>query len=370
MKKKTIASEGFRDLQHKADLSMMFDKQQYFNPYIYYYKLYNKFPHRHWCKDVNKPKLLQLLSEKFNISESAIFETHIHSNDNNKPLPGVSAYILADELMLCFPPWEFGNTNDAQLYFSDAVKAPLLNNVLDIIKDCYMVNESERHEVRLLMQNTDNRLDFCAMTMHTPLYNLQLNYNDDLMPLNEMLLHRLNKDNDKGLVIFYGKPGTGKTSYIRYLIAHISKQKLFVPASLTKSIGTPEFLTLLNGYRNSLLIIEDADYFLKKRSTDEDNVIANILNLTDGMLSDFFHIQVVCTFNSEISNVDPALMRKGRLISKYYFKELSLEKTRALSSSLGYEFIPDKEMVLADIFHLEEREYQQTVVTRGPIGFR
>ena len=357
-------------MQQRADLSGMFGKQQFFNPYVYYYKLYNKFPHRHWFKDINKQKLINNLEEKFNLSTSTVFETHVHSIINSKPQPGVSAYILEKELMLCFPPWEFGNSNDAQLYYSDSVNKDTLQDVLEMIKDCYMINEVERREVRLLMQNEDNRLDFCTMTMHTPLHDLSTHYNDDLLPMNQVLLHRLNKNDDKGLVIFYGKPGTGKTSYIRYLSAHIGKQKLFVPASLTKKIGSPEFLTLLNDYRNSVLIIEDADSILKKRSNDDDHVIANLLNLSDGLLSDFFHIQIVCTFNNDITLVDPALLRKGRLIAKYCFKELSLEKTRQLCESLGSKYIPDQEMTLADIFHLEEVEFQQTYPKRGVIGFR
>ena len=334
MKKQEAGVKNFKELQKSADLSLMFDKQQFFNPYIYYYKLYNKFPHRHWCKDVNKPKLIKLLSQRYDITESAVFETHIHSKGTSNPLPGVSAYILDKELMLCFPPWEFGNSNDAQLYYSDAVPQNKLDEFLDIVKECYVINEVEKREVRLLMQNSDGRLDFVAMTVHTPIYNLQLHYNDDLLPMNEVLLHRLNNANDKGIVIFYGKPGTGKTSYIRYLSTHISKQKLFVPASLTKNIGNPEFLTLLNDYRNSILIIEDADTILRKRGSDDDNIIANLLNLSDGMLSDFFHIQIICTFNNDIALVDPALLRKGRLIAKYYFKELTLEKTKQLCNEV------------------------------------
>jgi len=370
MKKQNTIKKDFRELQGQADLSAMFGKQQFFNPYVYYYKLYNKFPHRHWLKDVNKPKLLNLISSRFNLEESAIFETHIHSVVNKKPLPGVSAYVLDKELMLCFPPWEFGNSNDAQLYYSDAVPKKTLHELLDVIKECYMVNEIEKREVRLLMQNDDNRLDFCTMTMHSAIHDLSLYYNDDLMPMNEVLLNRLNRNDDKGLVIFHGKPGTGKTSYIRYLSSHIEKQKLFVPASLTKKIGSPEFLTLLNDYRNSVLIIEDADSILKKRSNDDDHVIANILNLSDGFLSDFFHTQIICTFNNELALIDPALLRKGRLIAKYYFKELSIEKTQQLCRSLGYKFVPDHEMTLADIFHLEEQEFQQAFPKGGVIGFK
>src|SRR5205085_2541054 len=82
-------------------------------------------------------------------------------------------------------------------------------------KECYMDTGQENREVSLLMQNADNRLDFVNMTMHTSLHNLEQHYNDDLISVNEVLLNRLNKENDKGLVILYGKSGTGKTTYIR-----------------------------------------------------------------------------------------------------------------------------------------------------------
>ena len=42
---------------------------------------------------------------------------------------------------------------------------------------------------------------------------------------------------------------------------------------LGKKIASPEFLSLLDGYENSVLIIEDAESILKKRSTSEGSVI-------------------------------------------------------------------------------------------------
>jgi hypothetical protein len=62
MEKQKTSGEDFRILQQNADLTRMFNKQQYFNPYIYFYSLYNKLSHRHWYKEINKPKLLNRLS--------------------------------------------------------------------------------------------------------------------------------------------------------------------------------------------------------------------------------------------------------------------------------------------------------------------
>jgi flagellar biosynthesis GTPase FlhF len=230
----------FQSLQKQIDLSSMFGNHQFFNPYTYYYKLYKKFPHQHWYKDVNKSTLISTLSKDYDLSKTAVFETHIHSKEKNKHLPGVSAYILNKELMLCLPPLEFGSSNDAQVYYSDTVKKTELKKVLGIVESCYMPRETEKREAFLLMQDSDSKLDFLPMHIQNTSADLDLLYNSDFRFLHESLLRRL-KNEDRGLVILYGKPGTGKTTYIRYLSANTKKQKLFVPSSLIYKIGSPEF---------------------------------------------------------------------------------------------------------------------------------
>ena len=129
MIKRIDQDKNFRLLQKQADLSAMFGNQQIFNPYIYYYKLYNTFPHRHWYKDIDKSELISRLAAIYDLDKAAVFETHIHSAKKNNASPGVSAYILSEELMLCFPPWEFGNTNDVQVYYSDTVEKKRLKKM-------------------------------------------------------------------------------------------------------------------------------------------------------------------------------------------------------------------------------------------------
>ena len=348
--------KSFQSLQQNVDLSSMFGNQQFFNPYTYYYKLYNRFPHRHWYKDVNKSELLNQLASVYDLSQTAIFETKIYSKEKSMHLPGVSAYILTEELMLCLPPIEFGNSNDAQLYYSENVRKNELEKLMNIVESCYMPKETEKREVFLLMQDGDGKLDFFPMHIQNTSVNLDLFYNNDFLPINDILIKRLNNE-DRGLVILYGKPGTGKTTYIRYLSAHVKKQKLFVPGSLIFKTGSPEFLSLLKNFKNSMLILEDADSLLRKRSSDEENVISNLLNLADGVLSDFFHVQVICTFSKEQTQFEPGLIRKGRLLASYSFKELSLAKTKALFKFLGYKKTASQEMTLADIFNFEQGDF-------------
>jgi len=56
-----------------------------------------------------------------------------------------------------------------------------------------------------------------------------------------------------------------------------------------------------------------------------------LLNISDGLLYDCLNIQIICSFNIDIIKVDSALLRKGRLIAKYEFKELEVAKAQALS---------------------------------------
>jgi DNA replication protein DnaC len=360
------SNKDFQSLQKQVDLSSMFDNRQFFNPYTYYFKLYQRFPHRHWYKDVNQTQLLNKLGAEYDLSKAAVFETRIHSREKYKHLPGVSTYILSEGLMLCLPPVEFGSNNDAQVYYSDNVKKTELKKVLEIVESCFMPREAEKREIFLLMQDKDSKLDFFPMQIQNTEVNLEYYYNDDFLSFSETLVKRLNED-EKGLVIFYGKPGTGKTTYIRYLSAHVKKQKLFVPASLIHKIGSAEFLSLLKDYKNSLLILEDADAILRRRNSDEEQVISNLLNLADGMLSEFYHVQIICTFSKEINQVDPGMIRKGRLLASYNFMELSKEKTALLFNYLGYKEVPDHEMTLADV--LNYRQGESGLNRKSQIGF-
>ena len=77
-----------------------------------------------------------------------------------------------------------------------------------------------------------------------------------------------------------------------------------------------------------------------------------LLNLSDGLLSDALGIKFICTFNTDLKNIDPAVLRSGRLLAKYEFKKLTLDRVKSLVDSLGRTEIPtDKEMALCDVYN-------------------
>jgi C-terminal processing protease CtpA/Prc len=56
--------------------------------------------------------------------------------------------------------------------------------------------------------------------------------------------------------------------------------------------------------------------------------------------------------------VDSALMRKGRLIGKYEFGKLSVEKAQRLSQHLGYNRTITRPMTVAEISNQHEKEFE------------
>ena len=68
-------------------------------------------------------------------------------------------------------------------------------------------------------------------------------------------------------------------------------------------------------------------------------------------------MKFICTFNDDMKNIDPALLRKGRLVSKYEFKGLEKEKAQTLLKELGHEVMLEKNITLADIFNWGDEDY-------------
>lgn len=158
--------------------------------------------------------------------------------------------------------------------------------------------------------------------------NISTNYNDDV-PFKEM--NAIIRADKAGLIMLYGKPGTGKTSLVKSLINENRETNfIFVDTSVCESISDGLFLEFLQENKNAVIVFEDCEKLLSSRDNGHNESIGTILNLTDGIIAESMKIKFICTFNCDLEKVDAALLRKGRLSLKYEFKELSLEKTRAI----------------------------------------
>lgn len=206
-----------------------------------------------------------------------------------------------------------------------------------------------------------------AMEVKRNKLDLDLFYEDDFKAVDEIIRTRLNKRNDKGIVLLHGLPGTGKTTYLRYLIGKLKKRVLFLSPNVASDLMSPGFIDMLIDNPNTVVIIEDAENIIMDRRMNQSSAVSNLLNISDGLMADFLNVQLICTFNSELTLVDSALLRKGRLIARYEFGKLGVAKAQQLSNHLGYNRIINRPMTVAEISNQHEVNFETKQVQ--VIGF-
>jgi hypothetical protein len=222
-------------------------------------------------------------------------------------------------------------------------------------------------EINLIVRGR-NGLELKAMEIKRTTLDIHLFYNDDFAEVHQTINKRLNQKKDKGIVLLHGLPGTGKTNYLRYLSGKLKKRVLFLSPNAAANLMDPYLIEILIDNPDSVLIIEDAENIIMDRKIANDSSVSNLLNISDGLLSDFLNVQLICTFNSSLTLIDSALMRKGRLIARYEFGKLSVEKAQKLSNHFGYDKVITKPMTIAEISNQSESNYESKQVQ--VMGFR
>jgi hypothetical protein len=310
------------------------------------------------CKKANKWFL-----EKYSSDIRYFYYDKRYLPKGRKPEFDDIIYILFEDLVV------YLDTNCSNIRFLyRKTELPKVNEIIEGMHRFKKRKERGKPEISLLMRTSEG-ISTKTMQITKPKLNIEDNYNDDFQDIHKIILKRLSKKNDKGLVVLHGKPGTGKTSYIRYLISSLKKEVIFLPPNMASVITNPDLISVLVDNPNSIFVIEDAENIVVDREKDGSSPVSALLNISDGLLSDCLNVQIICSFNTDISKIDAALMRKGRLIAKYEFNELSIEKAQVLSRKLGFNSQINAPMTLTAIYNQEDREFQQ--IRKGsPIGFR
>lgn len=246
-----------------------------------------------------------------------------------------------------------------------------LDEQIDLSKIKQHITTNPTNNISLIKSHGGGFWDLEDYSIDSPKIDLDLNYGEGFVEINKTILKRLNKRNDKGIVLLHGEPGTGKTTYIKYLTSEIKDKKvIFVPPMMAESLTDPAIIPFLMEYKNSVLVIEDAEKVLGSRENNSgtSQSTSNLLNLTDGILGDCLNIQIIATFNTKRENIDEAFMRRGRLIAEYKFGKLSVDSTNKLLKILDKNIQVEEEMVLSDIYNIDV-DIHKSINEKNKIGF-
>lgn len=244
-------------------------------------------------------------------------------------------------------------------------KENIMNLADDIYSICVLRNEID-FSAKISLINVSQG-DYYTQTSKIDKVELDVYkyYNDDFLPVFEDIKQFLNTKGS-GLILLSGKIGSGKTTFIRYLCSNYPHEYIVVPNSIASRMGDPELVSFMTDHEDSIFILEDCEQLLEDRSTNMfNNAISTILNMADGLLSDILNIKLICTFNADITSIDPALLRKGRCFARYEFGDLCKKKVKILNDEFNLNLPVIKPMTLAEVFNNEQTDYTNKQIKLG-----
>ena len=151
--------------------------------------------------------------------------------------------------------------------------------------------------------------------------------------------------NKENILIFCGKPGTGKTKLSSQIIKYALDNLDTVPyydedadsiyiayVKNTEVLAQDQFWKDLANGRFSFIILDDLDFFLTARDTevqsqediDRNKFINQFLSFTDGIENN--RTKFIITTNQPFKDMDVALMRKGRMFDILELRDLTKEE--------------------------------------------
>jgi SpoVK/Ycf46/Vps4 family AAA+-type ATPase len=240
------------------------------------------------------------------------------------------------------------------------------------------IDISESSKIHLFVKNRYDEYVFEPIDIKIPEnIDIELNYGKKFLNIEKQIIDRLNQQ-DKGLYMFHGAPGAGKSTFLKHLTTKVNKDFIYIPATMIESfINNPSTLSTLLQKKNSVLILEDAEKTIIKRMGDtyDSSAVTSLLNLSDGILGDILRCPLILTYNCPKQDIDEALRRKGRLQVDYEFGPLEIEDAKKLAKYLGFskqeiEENITKEMVIAEIYNLTKKtEMGEAKKEEKKIGF-
>jgi ATPase family associated with various cellular activities (AAA) len=345
--------------QKIVNMGDLFD-DHFLDPKSLYIYSFNRLPSLSYIGNIDGEKAFGAFKEKFDGKITGVYRYDWYEV-RKKQYQFDTTMVLLDNFCLI----EFYKSYCE--IWHDGERQEFISEVTGLLSPIRERQRRKPLELNLVVQGR-NKLELKAKEVKRTRLDLGLFYGEDFKETDELIRKRLNKKNDKGIVLLHGLPGAGKTTYLRYLMGKIKKRVLFLSPSLAGNLMNPDFIELLTNNPNTVLIIEDAENIIMDRKINHGSAVSNLLNISDGLLADFLNVQLICTFNNSLTLIDSALLRKGRLIAKYEFGKLTVSQSQRLSDHLGFDTKINRPMTVAEIANQHEKQAESGMME--VIGFR
>jgi len=128
-------------------------------------------------------------------------------------------------------------------------------------------------------------------------------------------------------------------------VSELNKIVIFIPSNLIEvTLNSTDFRSLIVKYKNSVIIIDDAELHLGDYSYTKSNVFSNnLIQMVDGLYSDILNLHIIVILNvKDADEIDSELVECNNLIDMIHVDCLDKKATEDLCQHLSNKNIYNK----------------------------
>jgi hypothetical protein len=261
--------------------------------------------------------------------------------------------------------YETSTISDITFFYKEQEDEKLIIDLIKKLDQCYIeFFDEEVNNLNTINFSSSSGLDLESVDPSVDLETFEMYYSASTIKKLNKLIKKVKK-NDKGISIIYGERGTGKTSAISQIANKLDRIVIFIPNNMIEhTINNPDFRKFLKRYSKPIIVIDDCEMIFNDYLTKSNMVVNNLLQLSDGFLSETIDVTFIAIFNVEDENeIDRNLIECNNLIDIIDFEFLNSDEANELSIHLGEKAKYKNKTKLVDIIK------KNTLQNNKKIGF-
>lgn len=349
------------------DYNIHVDKDEDINDFFVSWK---KFKHRpskiSLFSQFNSDSIWDILRNQFNVEDGDINKISEIFPDNYGIVYNTKYYIsVTDDISISF--FEFDKEGDSddtieEIYSSNLsiyynqnnVSVDEINAVLNIFQSSMIdinTEEGSHKTINILHINLNNTFELKPLEINESIKkkDLKFYYNKKVIEQGNNSIELIN-NNNRGLTIFDGERGNGKTTFINYMINELDKKIIYIPATVIEhSFSNIDFSDFLKANSDSVFIFDDCELFFSRKIQNNNIYAINLLQILDGITSNSMNVNFVLCMNTTKEDIDTNLFDSNSFLSNITFDKLDKNTANKLSNKLGKNIKYNNSIKLNDV---------------------